>query len=210
MEITAVAYDAPESLASLALRQERKEDDAANLSARTYDTVAISPEARALARLKRGDNAEEEASAPEEHTPGERNAPGTNSVGTGVAKGGNSTSDTSTVEQIQKQIREAEQKLSEAQEELNQAMAESGDAAQAPTSEPAVAQRAEKEPASAGEKQGSAPEQAPQASAPQMSARVPAENGNVKMLQMKIASINAELMELRQNLQEAIKSEASA
>ena len=169
MEITAVAYDAPESLASLALRQERKEDDAANLSARTYDTVAISPEARALARLKRGDNAEEEASAPEEHTPGERNAPGTNSVGTGVAKGGSSTSDTSTVEQIQKQIREAEQKLSEAQEELNQAMAESGDAAQAPTSEPAVAQRAEKEPTSAGEKQGSAPEQAPQASAPQMS-----------------------------------------
>ncbi len=210
MEITAVAYDAPESLASLALRQERKEDAAANLSARTYDTVAISPEARALARLKRGDNAEEEASASEEHTPGERNAPGTNSVGTGVAKGGDSTSDTSTVEQIQKQIREAEQKLSEAQEELNQAMADSDDATREAGTEPAApSQRAEKDSTSPEEEQGNAPEQASQASTPHMPAQAPAENGNVKMLQMKIASINAELMELRQNLQEAIKSEAA-
>ena len=209
MEITAVAYDAPESLASLALRQERKEDDAANLSARTYDTVAISSEARALARLQRGDNAEEEASTSEEHTPGERDAPGTRSVGTGMAKGGDSTSDTSTVEQIQKQIQEAEQKLSQAQEELSQAVAESDDAARKTESEPVVAQHAKKEPAATGEEQENAPEKALQASTPRMPAQAPAENGNVKMLQMKIASINAELMELRQNLQEAIKSEAA-
>lgn len=206
MEITAVAYDVPESLASLALRQERKEDDAANLSARTYDTVAISPEARALARLQRGDNAEEEASTSEEHTPGDRDAPTTNSVGTGVAKGGDSESDASTVEQLQSQIREAEQKLSEAQEELSQAMSENGDAAHKTENEPAPAQRAQEDPAATGEEQENAPEKTLQTSAPRMPALAPAENANVKALQMKIASINSELMELRQALQEAAKS----
>jgi hypothetical protein len=210
MEITAVAYDAPESLASLALRQERKADDATNLSARTYDTVSISPEARALAQAQPGDQAEGESSTSKEGTPHDRDAPTTNSVGTGMAKGGDSKSDTSTVEQIQKQIREAEQKLSQALDELNQAAADNGHAPQATENEPAPPRHAEKDSTSAREEQEASPEQAFQASTPHMPTQGPAENGNVKMLQMKIASINAELMELRQALQEAIKSEGAA
>ncbi len=56
MEIAAVAYDATESLASAALRGQRKAAQEEQLAARIYDSTNISAEARKLSQLQRGDN----------------------------------------------------------------------------------------------------------------------------------------------------------
>lgn len=234
MKAIAALYDTHKALSIPELFQSSR--GAANLRSpmQSYDTVDISEMARNLARTgtvdgnqnaeKAGDTGKDAGSAMQAHM-GKRLEPDEGArISTGISDEGSADSEYSAVEELQKQIREAEKKLAEAQDELTQAISEAGTAnarpaAKAPQAPPAqstaghtpLAGGLNPNDAAAGADGASAAASDPAttqgAPLPEKALPSPADNSNVKMLQMKVTSINSELMQLRKALEEAMKTE---
>ncbi len=192
MEIAATAYDAAESLSSIALRQERKNSEGERAVAHAYDTVSISEEARELSRMHSGDPAEDAA---EEN--GEKQAPRAPVAQRGGGAASEDSAEDDPLEEIDRQIREVQKRLDQAKGRLAEVESASDDG-------PAPMERRAAEKA----EQAVSGNEPADNQASQDEATPAAFEGNLtemKAVQAEISTLNSQLMTLMQRRAELTK-----
>ncbi len=210
MDFAINGFEVLGSAPRLAIREDRKKDDDAEILAATWDTVSISDEARE--RLQAAASGKSEDKLEEKHgDDAASSGPGKKGVYAHGADNGEGAEDSSSrVNQLLKQIADVQKRLQDAQGRLAEAQAQAGGepgggmgASPAQGGRPGSAAAPEAENAEN-------PEAGAAGAAPQQRLLASSLGGaeaavEVKSIMQEISNLNAELLQLQSELEKAMK-----